>query len=156
MINEYYDLDAKYSRLTADFKRHAVRPRIGITSTFNDAQSQLNQVYYTSIVRAGGVPFIIPPYDILDGENWASDILDGLDGIVFSGGGDVNPLFFGEQPIRDLHAVATERDEMELLLARLAADRQIPILGICRGIQVMNVAFGGTVLQDIYQQGEGV
>jgi len=156
MINEYYDLDAKYGRLTADFKRHAVRPRIGITSTFNDAQSQLNQVYYTSIVRAGGVPFIIPPYDILDGENWASDILDSLDGIVFSGGGDVNPLFFGEQPIRDLHAVATERDEMELLLARLAADRQIPILGICRGIQVMNVAFGGTVLQDIYQQGDGV
>lgn len=155
-MNEYYDLNAKYAKLTDSFHAREKRPVIGITSTFNDAQSQLNMVYYTSVVRAGGVPYIIPPYDITDGEGWAGDILDSLDGILFSGGGDVNPLFFDEQPIRDLHAVATERDEMELLLVKLAADRQIPILGICRGIQVMNVAFGGTVLQDIYKQGENV
>ena len=155
-MNEYYDINAKYAKLTEGFKARDHRPLIGITSTFNDAQSQLNQVYYTSIIRAGGVPFIIPPYDLTDGDGWASDILDSLDGIVFSGGGDINPLFLDEQPIRDLHTVATERDEMELLLVRLAADRQIPILGICRGIQVMNAAFGGTVLQDIYQQGENV
>ena len=155
-MNEYYDLNAKYAKLTDAFHAREKRPVIGITSTFNDAQSQLNMVYYTSVVKAGGVPYIIPPYDITDGEGWASDILDSLDGILFSGGGDVNPLFFDEQPIRDLHAVATERDEMELLLVKLAADRQIPILGICRGIQVMNVAFGGTVLQDIYQQGDNV
>ena len=155
-MNEYYDLNAKYAKLTTDFKARDSRPLIGITSTFNDAQSQLNQVYYTSIVKAGGVPYIIPPFDVLAEKGWADDILDALDGIVFSGGGDVNPLYFDEQPIRDLHAVATERDEMELLLVRRAADKQIPILGICRGIQVMNVAFGGTVLQDIYKQGDNV
>ena len=155
-MNEYYDLEKKYASLTNDFKSRERRPLIGITSTFNNAQSQLNQVYYTSIVRAGGVPYIIPPYDMSDGEGWADDILDSLDGIVFSGGGDVNPLFFDEQPIRDLHEVATERDEMELLLVRRAIDKQIPMLGICRGIQIMNVALGGTVLQDIYAQGENV
>ncbi len=155
-MNEYYDINAKYSRLTSDFKARESRPLIGITSTFNDAQSQLNQVYYTSIVRAGGVPYIIPPFDMTDSEGWADDILSHLDGIVFSGGGDVNPLYFDQQPIRDLHAVATERDEMELLLARRAAHLQLPILGICRGIQVMNVAYGGTVLQDIYAQGDNV
>lgn len=155
-MNEYYDLNAKYAKLTTGFKARDSRPLIGITSTFNDAQSQLNQVYYTSIVKAGGVPYIIPPFDVLAEKGWADDILDALDGIVFSGGGDVNPLYFDEQPIRDLHAVATERDEMELLLVRRAADKQIPILGICRGIQVMNVAFGGTVLQDIYAQDDNV
>jgi microsomal dipeptidase-like Zn-dependent dipeptidase/gamma-glutamyl-gamma-aminobutyrate hydrolase PuuD len=155
-MNEYYDLNAKYSKLTGDFKARENRPLIGITSTFNDAQSQLNQVYYTSIVRAGGVPYIIPPFDMMNEQGWDDDILELLDGIVFSGGGDVNPLYFDEQPIRELHEVATVRDEMELLLARRAADRQIPILGICRGIQVMNVAFGGTVLQDIYAQGDNV
>ena len=156
MLNEYYDLNAKYTRLTSAFKSRDNRPLIGITSTFNDAQSQLNQVYYTSIVKAGGVPYIIPPFSLMDEPGWDTDILEALDGIVFSGGGDVNPLYFGQQPIRDLHAVATERDEMELLLVRRAADRQIPMLGICRGIQVMNVAFGGTVLQDIYAQGDDV
>ena len=155
-MNEYYDLNAKYAKLTADSKDRESRPLIGITSTFNDAQSQLNQVYYTSIVKAGGVPYIIPPFDILEESGWDTDILSRLDGIVFSGGGDVNPLYFDEQPIRDLHAVATERDEMELLLVRRAADLQLPMLGICRGIQVMNVAFGGTVLQDIYAQDEHV
>ena len=155
-MNEYYDLNAKYSRLTSSKTRKESRPLIGITSTFNDAQSQLNQVYYTSVVRAGGIPYIIPPFDMTEGEGWADDILSKLDGILFSGGGDVNPLFFDEQPIRDLHCVATERDEMELLLARRAADYQLPILGICRGIQVMNVAYGGTVLQDIYAQGNNV
>lgn len=155
-MNEYYDLNAKYDKLTSCFKVRDARPLIGITSTFNNAQSQLNQVYYTSIVRAGGVPYIIPPFDITNAEGWADDILGQLDGIVFSGGGDVNPLYFDEQPIRDLHEVAAERDEMELLLARRAAHLQLPILGICRGIQVMNVAYGGTVLQDIYAQGDNV
>jgi microsomal dipeptidase-like Zn-dependent dipeptidase/gamma-glutamyl-gamma-aminobutyrate hydrolase PuuD len=155
-MNEYYDLNTKYAKLTTGFKARDSRPVIGITSTFNDAQSQLNQVYYTSIVKAGGVPYIIPPFDVLAEGGWTDDILDSLDGIVFSGGGDVNPLYFNEQPIPDLHAVATERDEMELLLVRRSADKQIPILGICRGIQVMNVAFGGTVLQDIYAQGDNV
>ena len=152
MLNEYFNLNAKYEGLTSGFKARESRPLIGITSTFNNAQSQLNQPYYASIVRAGGVPYIIPPFDITREEGWADDILSQLDGIVFSGGGDVNPLYFDEQPIRDLHEVATERDEMELLLVRMAADRQIPILGICRGLQVMNVALGGTVLQDIYAQ----
>ena len=70
-----------------------------------------------------------------------------LDGLVMSGGGDINPLYLHEEPIPQLQDVDTLRDEYDLILLRLAANRQIPIMGICRGHQIMNVAFGGSVYQ---------
>ena len=84
------------------------------------------------------------------------DYLDSLDGILFSGGGDINPLLLGEEPIKELHSITPERDLQELLLARLAYDRQIPMLGICKGIQIINAALGGTNYQDIHTQMEGI
>ena len=75
-----------------------------------------------------------------------------LDGLVMSGGGDINPLYLHEEPIPQLQDVDTLRDEYDLILLRLAANRQIPIMGICRGHQIMNVAFGGSVYQDIHSQ----
>lgn len=77
------------------------------------------------------------------------DTLDRIDALVFTGGGDHNPLWYGEEPSPRLHHINKERDEAELVMARLAYQRQIPILGICRGIQTLAIALGGKVAQDI-------
>ena len=132
-------------------------PIIGITGNFGDKGCELAQGYYQSVLKAGGTPIVIPPHN--DKEALLT-LLDKLDGIVFSGGGDINPLLLGEEPIPQLHSVCPERDEPELFLVREAFHRQIPMLGICRGIQVMAAALGGKVWQDIslsptLSQGEG-
>lgn len=128
------------------------QPIIGITGNFGPKGCELAQGYYQSVLQAGGTPVIIPPHD--DREALLR-LLDTLDGILLSGGGDINPLLLGEEPLPQLHSICPQRDEQELFLAREAFHRQIPMLGICRGIQVMAAALGGTVWQDIYVQGEG-
>ena len=130
-------------------RRH---PLIGITGNFGDKGCELAQGYYLSVLKAGGTPVVVPPY--YDKEKLLV-LLDTLDGIVFSGGGDINPLLLGEEPLPQLHSVCPQRDEPELFLVREAFHRQIPVLGICRGIQVMAAALGGKVWQDIYVQGNG-
>ena len=75
-----------------------------------------------------------------------------IDGLLLSGGGDINPLFLKEEPVKELHNINPYRDQQELLIARLAANRQIPMLGICRGIQIMNAALEEALYQDIYSQ----
>lgn len=127
-------------------------PLIGITGNFGEKGCELAQGYYLSVLKAGGTPIVIPPHD--DHEVLLS-LLNDLDGILFSGGGDINPLLLGEEPLPQLHSVCPQRDEAELFLAREAFHRQIPILGICRGIQVMAAALDGKVYQDIYIQGKG-
>ena len=128
------------------------RPVIGITGNYDKETCTLAEGYYQSVLSAGGIPCIIPPHD---DTGCLGDLLDGLDGIIFSGGGDPNPLLFGEEPIRELHGITPERDVQELLLVRMAHDRQIPMLGICKGVQMINAALGGTLYQDIYVQMEG-
>ena len=127
-------------------------PLIGITGNFGEKGCELAEGYYLSVVKAGGTPVAIPPHN--DKEALVT-LLETLDGILFSGGGDINPLLLGEEPLPQLHSVCPKRDEAELFLAREAFHRQIPMLGICRGIQVMAAALGGKVFQDIYVQGEG-
>ena len=75
--------------------------------------------------------------------------LDHIDGLILSGGSDYNPLWAGEEPSPLLHGINQERDQAELMITRLAYNRQIPMLGICRGIQTLAVALGGKVEQDI-------
>ncbi len=134
------------------------RPVIGITGNYADQTCTLAEGYYKSVLQAGGIPVIIPPRYVEEGDDESdlTGVLENVDGIVFSGGGDPNPLLWGEEPIKELHSITPERDLQELKLVRLAYNRQIPMLGICKGIQMINVALGGTLYQDIYSQMDGV
>lgn len=141
-----FDIQGAYAAANSHYPNHREKPLIGITGNFGDRGCELGEGYYRSIEAAGGVPVVIPP----GGEvGTLLPLLDRLDGILFSGGADVNPLFTGEDPIPALHGVNARRDRAELLLARFAYDRQIPLLGICRGIQLLAIALGGTVHQDL-------
>lgn len=149
MQGDYFDWQAAYSSYHSRYPSHERRPLIGITGNFGDKGCELAEGYYESVLRAGGVPVVLPPFEDRDA---LAGVLDAVDGLLLSGGGDMNPLFVGEEPERGLHQVNYKRDLCELLLIRLAYDRQIPMLGICRGIQMLAVALGGTIWQDINSQ----
>lgn len=125
----------------------ANRPVIGITGNFNEGQLKLLPGYFRSIEAAGGTPVVIPPRRKPDAS--LISLIDRIDGLLLSGGADINPILMGEDPVPALHGINNERDAFELALTRLAYNRQVPILGICRGIQVLAAALGGTVMQDI-------
>ena len=122
------------------------KPVIGITGNYEDFTCKLGKGYYQSVIRAGGVPLVIPPSS---DTAVLMNTLDHIDALILSGGGDINPLYCGEEPIPGLHGINSERDLPELLITRLAYNRQMPMLGICRGIQTLAVALGGKVDQDI-------
>ena len=124
------------------------RPVIGITTNYEGIDATLRSVYYRQIQRAGGTPLLIPP--IADTATILST-LDSVDAILLTGGADYNPLWNGEEPRPALHHINNERDLPELLLTRYAYDRQLPMLGICRGIQTLATALDGHVVQDIPQ-----
>ena len=145
-----FDIDSAYASLHDRFPNHADAPVVGITGNVSEGNLSLLAGYYTSVLKAGAIPWVIPPFE--GDDNALVGMLDSLDGLLLSGGADINPLFLHEEPIRRLGGINPHRDRQELLLVRLAANRQIPILGICRGIQVMNAAFGGTLYQDIYEE----
>jgi microsomal dipeptidase-like Zn-dependent dipeptidase/gamma-glutamyl-gamma-aminobutyrate hydrolase PuuD len=123
-------------------------PVIGISGNFREGDCTLAQAYFMSVVEAGGTPVVIPSYD--DDKALVS-LLDTLDGIVLSGGADIDPDYLGEEPL-DCVSVNPRRDRQELTLVHLAADRKIPVLGICRGIQILTAALGGKLYQDIKTQ----
>lgn len=131
-------------------------PRIGITGntrTFSGAErSGVNGAYVRAVLRSGALPFILPP---LLGARHAAQYLDACDALVLTGGEDVDPGFYGEAPHPKLGDVDRLRDEFELALTKGAWERRLPILAICRGIQVVNVALGGTLWQDIPSQRPG-
>ena len=147
-----FDIQADYGHMHHTFPGYKKAPVIGLTGNFRDSDCTLAEGYYQSVLKAGGVPFIIPPYDNPD---MLINTLEQIDGLLLTGGSDINPLFLGEEPIKELHGINPRRDRQELLLTRLASDRQIPILGICRGIQTMNAAFEGPLYQDIHSQMPG-
>ena len=141
-----FDLQAQLNQVYAHFPEAPRRPLIGITGNYEDLTCKLADGYYKQVVAAGGTPVIVPP---LSSTETIVETLRHLDGLLLSGGADINPLYQGEEPIPALHGINRERDLPELLITRLAYDRQLPILGICRGIQTLAVALGGKVEQDI-------
>ena len=141
-----YDLNAILAGIHQEFPIAQRRPVIGITGNYQELTCKLGEGYYKQIVAAGGVPMIIPP--IAD-KAVLADTLDRIDALLLSGGADINPLYCGEEPVPGLGGINSERDLPELLITRMAYNRQLPILGICRGIQTLAVALDGKVEQDI-------
>ncbi len=145
-----FDWKATYKALHHTFPGSRRQPVIGITGNFGDKGCELAEGYYRSIIEAGGTPLIIPPFEEKDA---LISVLNQVDGLLLSGGADMNPLWVGEQPSPKLHGINPRRDLAELLLIRLAYDRQIPILGICRGIQMLAAALDGSIHQDMAESG---
>lgn len=144
-----YNLSYLYDEIHQHFPIREEQPIIGITGNFSESCCTVAEGYIRSILAAGGSPLIIPPYEETDA---LIATLNRIDALLLTGGGDINPLFLNEDPIAKLGSINHRRDKQELLITRLAADRQIPILGICRGIQIMTAAFGGKLYQDIHTQ----
>lgn len=141
-----FDLQSYLDNIYSRFPEAEYQPVIGITGNFGDETCKLGQGYYQSVVAAGGVPMIIPPVEDV---NTLVNTLDHIDALILSGGADINPLFGGDEPSPRLGGINRQRDLPELMITRLAYNRQIPILAICRGIQTLAVALGGKVAQDI-------
>jgi putative glutamine amidotransferase len=125
-------------------------PTLAIPPGEKPARFGINQSYVRALSAAGCAPVLIP---LLDDEDRLRAIYERLDGIVFPGGADVGPQEYGEEPIDNLNIVEAPRDRTELMLARWAFADDLPTLGICRGQQVLNVALGGTLYQDLIHQG---
>lgn len=124
-------------------------PLIGISTDISPKRTAVNTAYVQSVILSGGIPYMIP---VTDNVEILRQIVSRLDGIVFTGGEDIQPMYYGDLPYEKLEEVSPARDTFDLMVLKMAADRNIPILGICRGLQLMNVAFGGTLYQDLPTQ----
>lgn len=132
-----------------------MKPVIGLTSQSEEIKgTKLNKLKYTyinALEAAGAIPIVLPNLKYVED---VEVILGRVDGILFTGGEDISPLLFGEQPKRETIDISYERDRMEMELFRTAYKKGTPILGICRGLQLINVSLGGTLYQDIPSQVE--
>jgi putative glutamine amidotransferase len=131
-------------------------PRIalgGVVRQWDNAErTGLNSAYVRSVLAAGGVPVMLSP---LMGPSYAARALDGVDGLVLSGGEDMDPAWYQAAPHPKANPPSRERDLFELAIFAAARERELPVLGICRGIQVVNVALGGTLWQDLPSEQPG-
>ncbi len=141
-----FNLLSHLDNIYATFPEADHRPMIGLTGNCADIDVTIRNYYHKQIVAAGGVPVIIPP--VAD-KDVIINTLERLDAIILTGGADYNPLWAGEEPSAKLHHINAQRDLPELLITRLAYNRNIPMLGICRGIQTLAMALDGKVIQDI-------
>ncbi|MGL1893674.1 MAG: gamma-glutamyl-gamma-aminobutyrate hydrolase family protein [Spirochaetaceae bacterium] len=132
-----------------------MKPVIGLTA-FTEPTPQKKRVnvsyhYIESIEMVGGIPIVIPECRHTE---MAYVYLDRIDALIISGGVDVSPYLYGENPIKEVDYFSVERDHFEIALVKGALEKGIPVFGICRGIQIINVALGGTLYQDIFVQTE--
>lgn len=125
-------------------------PLIGVSMSVTvgrtPERAYLNSAYFAAVQQAGGVPIVLPP-QLEAGPRLA--LFGRLDGVLLTGGGDVDPACFNEPPHPTVSEVSPARDRLEIALVEHALERRLPLLAICRGIQVMNVALGGSLYQDV-------
>ena len=140
-------IDASLNEVRA-VKNGGECPLIGITPT-GTKENSVGKLYVDAVLRAGGVPVILAADT---SARYLNDVVSRLDGVLLTGGVDVAPSYYGEAPIPQLGEVNDVRDVLELTVAKLAMRRNLPMFGICRGMQVINVAFGGTLYQDVPSQ----
>ena len=133
-----------------------MKPIIGVTVDKGSGDGffyeKINECNLKALITSGAIPLMLP---ITGDDELIDDYLNIVDGLYFSGGNDINPLIYGEDPIKEIGGIDYSRDEFEIKIFKKAAAKDMPILGICRGEQVINVAAGGTLYQDIYSQKEG-
>ena len=126
------------------------RPIIGISDTHKDGtNAAVPRSYIDAVLMTGGIPVVIP---LMYDDDEIITLINSLDGIIFTGGEDFDPAYYNERPIPQMGTVNAPRDRFDLKLLRLTAERGVPILGICRGVQLINIAFGGTLYQDLQAQ----
>ncbi len=142
-----YNINAYMDKIYSTFPEGDNQPTIGIVTNFTNVDATIREVYYNQVINSGGTPILIPP---ITDSKVIVNILDKIDGLILTGGADVNPLWVGEEPVKDLGYINDKRDLSDLLITKLAFNRQIPILAICRGIQVLVMALGGKNQQHIY------
>jgi putative glutamine amidotransferase len=126
-------------------------PLIAVVGEVDKHQGEAHLVvptlYLEAVERAGGLPAVVHPVRLQDED--PGPHLDAFEGLVLTGGGDIDPSFYGTPPDPHLYGVDAVRDEFEIAIARTALERGVPMLAICRGLQVLNVALGGTLDQHI-------
>lgn len=127
------------------------KPLIGLTPSHNTDNNdiQMRPTYIKALTAAGAIPVVLP---LTSSEDDLRQLVDTLDGFLFTGGPDVHPFLFGEETLDRCGSVSAERDQMELALLPLVMETGKPVLGICRGIQLLNIGLGGTIWQDIPSQ----
>lgn len=132
-----------------------MKPVIGITAAHIEEEivTYPREYYVKAVVAAGGTPVLLP---VINEPGSLEQYLNLVNGLILSGGSDVDPAYFAEEPRQGSGKVYPERDSFELQLVRGAWGRNLPILGICRGAQVLNIALGGDIYQDIVRQLAGV
>ena len=133
-------------------------PIIGVTATLKEDLElaatrplgsfvRVDLDYVAGVAGAGGVPMVLPPIT-----GAAEEMARGIDGLLLTGGSDLDPAYYGEKPLPELGVILPERDAFEIAVLEHAVQRGVPVFGICRGMQVLNVALGGTLYQDLPSQ----